>query len=99
MPSKKDTDICAGRHGGADTSADAHQSTSAADRETLRRRVLEFVATHAGATCENVEDALGLAHQSASARLSELLKENRIEIIGKGVTRSNRSCRTYGVTA
>jgi len=47
---------------------------SIADVSLLQRKVLEFVVDRGphGATCDEVEQDLGLLHQTASARVSEL---------------------------
>lgn len=49
------------------------------------------------ATCESLEELTGLKHQSASARVSELLRSGRIEVVGHGVTRSGNKARVYRV--
>jgi DNA-binding transcriptional ArsR family regulator len=92
-------DICANNHGGASTSVEAFQSTSPESRETLKTKIFEFIAGFDGiATCELAEDTLGLSHQSASARISELLRDGRIYIEKKrGKTRTGRGCRVYRV--
>lgn len=65
-------DITAGRHGGNPESAEASASIDP-DKARLRRLVVAYVRTcgEAGATCDEVEEALGLAHQTASARITE----------------------------
>ena len=59
--------------------AGSHTSEAAAHRakqsaETMRARVLEYIATQGedGATDDEVEVALGMLHQTASARRREL---------------------------
>lgn len=58
----------------------------------LRERVLEHIraAGSAGATCDEVEAALQLRHQTASARVNELMKAGQIYEGGKRATRSGR---------
>lgn len=91
-------DICANNHGGADTSKEAFASTKPETRETLKWKILEFIKLRGTATCEAVEQMFALAHQSASARISELLRANKIEITAdRDVTKSGRGCRIYKV--
>ena len=91
-------DVCAVRHGGADTSVEAQNSTAPSTRDTIRNAICEFIRVqgHYGATCEVVEHSMSLSHQSASARISELLRDGRIEIAeGRSRTKTGRSCRIY----
>jgi len=65
-------DITAGYHLG-DEYSDAAHDTIVDDKSRLQRMVFDYVARcSTGATCEEVERALGLSHQTASARISEL---------------------------
>jgi len=59
----------------------------------LRAAVLKHIMKCGknGATCEEVEDALGLRHQSASARVNELMNTGRILVGGRRETSSGRS--------
>lgn len=91
-------DVCENKHGGADTSKAAFASTNPEVREAAKRKILSFIKARGEATCEIVEDTFQLAHQSASARISELLRDNRIRISeDRGVTKSGRGCRIYKV--
>jgi hypothetical protein len=46
------------------------------------------------AQCEDVEEALGLSHQSASARIADLLRDGRLVDTGmKGTTKAGKSAR------
>lgn len=57
---------------GSDTSAAAAESMAELTGE-LRQRVYRFISNRTfGATCDEVEVALGLRHQTASARCYEL---------------------------
>lgn len=78
-----DLDITAGRHGDDEMSALAHQ-TIVEDKSRLRRQVLAFIRDrpHCGATCEEVEDRLGLIHQTCSARISELRARGQLITVG-----------------
>src|SRR5215471_12615937 len=67
-------DICSNYHGGNDESYEANDATF---KERDRRRILEVLirVQTLGATCDELEVILGIAHQTASARCSELLRE------------------------
>lgn len=57
----------------------------------LAAEVLEFVRGKGGATCDEVEQEMGLVHQTASARIRELALRGEIEDSGrKRPTRSQR---------
>lgn len=67
-----------------------------------RRTVFEFVVSRGstGATCDEIEDALGMSHQSASARLNDLSaspKLPKLLDIGPDTrkTRSGRAAMVY----
>lgn len=93
-----DGDICEGRHGGADTSLAAHRSKSDEGRLAMRARLLGFIGARGaqGATADEVERALVLPHQSASARLSEMLRDGAIHDSGRRrKTRQGRAARVY----
>ena len=58
----------------------------------LREIVFRYISEHRGATCDEVEAALSLTHQTASARVNELMRADRIEDSGsKRKTRSGRN--------
>lgn len=65
-------DITAGRHGGNTESAEANDSI-ADIKPTLRKRVVEYVRSRGtdGATSDEIEIALDMRHQTASARITE----------------------------
>lgn len=97
---RKNSDICSAKHGGADTSVEAQASTPASTRDSIRNAICKYIENQGnyGATCETVEHAMSLSHQSASARISELVRDGRIEIAeGKSRTKTGRSCRIYVV--
>lgn len=48
-----------------------------------------------GMTCDEVEVALGLSHQTCSARVNELNGVGYIKVEGKRPTRSGRNARVY----
>ena len=83
----------------SDTSAGAALSMVGKTRR-LRRRVLWYVAgCPAGATCDEVEVALGMLHQTASARIRELVQlACLIDTGGRRRTRRNRPAAVYRLT-
>lgn len=63
----------------------------------LRAAVLKHImkcGKH-GATCEEIENALDLRHQSASARVNELMNTGRIAAIGTRPTSSGRNALVW----
>lgn len=90
-------DICAGYHGGNEFSTEAHESV-AFDKKRQSRLILDFLRDR-NAICEEVEHALGMKHQTASARISELKKAGLIVPVGRGNTTSGRTAAIYQVTA
>lgn len=87
---------------GSETSQEAaesmHQSAA-----TLREQVRLFISfAENGATCDEIEQAMGLSHQTCSARCSELKRQGRIVTsldaeTGKVVKRPTRSGRSAAV--
>lgn len=76
-------------------SAEALQDAKA-NKENNGNRIVALIAEHGsyGMTCDEIEEHMGLSHQTASARCSELLESKRIkrqEKDGKRVTRKTRS--------
>jgi DNA adenine methylase len=59
--------------------------------EQLRARVLVEIRERCGATCDEVEEALDLRHQTASARVNELCSDGKI--VDSGERRKTRSGR------
>lgn len=87
---------------GTDTS-DAAARSMARIAPIIRRRVLELIRdrtqTGFGATCDEVETALKLPHQTASARIRELAKAGDIRDSGnRRLTRSNRKATVWAWT-
>ncbi len=89
-------DVCAQRHGGVATSVAANRSI-APDKASLRELILAQIRLMSpiGSTCEDVERNCGLSHQTASARISELLRDGLIEARGCRQTASGRMARVY----
>ena len=90
-------DVCERRHGGANTSVEAFESTPKEKRETLRAAICGFIGRAAtGVACFELEVVMDLSHQTASARISELLRDNQIHYgEEKRKTPSGRNARVY----
>lgn len=87
----------------SETSKQAAQEI-ATDARAIRSQVLRFIVQQGvfGATCDEVEQALGLRHQTASARCRELVLQGLLEKYtdprtGKSVRRPTRSGRAADV--
>jgi DNA-binding Lrp family transcriptional regulator len=81
----------------SDTSRDAAESMRPHVSE-IEQRVLAFVKLRAR-TCEELEEATGLSHQTASARLKGLADKGLIKDSGaRRPTRSGRAARVYVAT-
>ena len=78
-----DFDPCAFRHKGNECSIAAHDSV-VSKKQQMWRRIVEFVAScgKRGATCYEIEVALGLKHQGCSARCAELKHQKRLLLSG-----------------
>lgn len=89
-------DICANNHSRADTSKLAFASTSRKTRAKHRMMILVALDVNPGQTCEELEDFLKMKHQTCSARISELLKDEKIVDTGeRKLTRSGKKARVY----
>lgn len=90
-------DVTKNRHNDADTSAAAFQSTTTVSRALARNVVFsQIYAFPCGMTCDAVEAASGMSHQTCSARITELVTEGRIRDTGeRRKTRSGRAARVY----
>jgi hypothetical protein len=100
LHSHADSDITAANHGMAETSAAAHASTSDQTRERMRGSILAHirVSGEVGATCDEVEMRLSMPHQTASARISEMLRGGLIRDSGdRRRTRTGKLARVYTV--
>jgi len=80
MPDHVSTDdITANRHGGHENSKEAHKKAlKNAARD--RKRILDYLDTRLaeGATCDELEQALDLSHQTCSARCSDLKRSSQV---------------------
>lgn len=94
-------DVCKNKHNGADTSAAAFQSTTTMSRALARNIVYsQIFAFPCGVTCDAVEEATGMSHQTCSARITELVIEGKIRDTGeRRKTRTGRTARVYVVVA
>lgn len=83
-------DICANRHG---SNANSTEALKDLDTATIRAAIKRYIESQGGegATCEEIEEALGLSHQTASARCSELKKWGDVREYGTRKTKSGRS--------
>ena len=82
-------DITAKFHGGADTSVSAHDTTPESHRDSIRQKLYDVIAASPdGRTADELEVLLGMAHQTVSARLSELLRAGRL--VDSGERRKTR---------
>jgi Mn-dependent DtxR family transcriptional regulator len=91
-------DICRNRHRGNRHSESANASIAGA-KEQIRSKILDYIREQGvdGATCEEIERALELSHQTASARCSELKKDGLVLIQGERKTKSGRSAAVLRV--
>jgi predicted ArsR family transcriptional regulator len=88
-------DICENRHGGNPESAEAHESIAGGKRAAWNR-IMRHLESCGDATCDEMEIALGMRHQSCSARFAELKAEGIIEATGeRRPTRSGRDARVF----
>lgn len=79
----------------SETSAEAAASVAPVTGD-LRNMVLNHIRRSGGATCDECEVALELAHQTCSARVTELRKLGLIVDSGqKRKTRSNRNAAVW----
>jgi hypothetical protein len=93
-----DDDITQNYHRGNTFSFAAHQSVKP-DKVRLRLQVVAFISTRDdGATCDEVEQALHLSHQTVSARFTEAKALGEIALIGRRPTRTGRSAGVYKAT-
>lgn len=86
-------------HVATDTSI-AAAGEIAGDAASLRERVWRYIDSpgHWGRTCDEVEYALAMRHQTASARIRELVLAGRLIDSGeRRLTRSGRRAAVYVV--
>lgn len=93
-------DITRNFHKGADTSVEAQKSADFNERARTKLAIMRQLRHRAelGMTCHEIELVLGLQHQSASARITELVRDGYIKDSGqRRYTRTNRKARVYVV--
>jgi len=80
-------------HNGTKTSKQAAQGNFT----SIRDKIYFYIGTHVDVTTEEVEKNLDLKHQTASARISELWREGKIERTGVRRNSTGSSQFTYSV--
>jgi predicted transcriptional regulator len=85
-------DICKNYHRDNPQSVQANKKVN---KFAQRIRILNALELSYDLTCEELEDYIGLSHQSCSARLSELKREGKIRKIGVRNTRSGSPAAVY----
>lgn len=83
-------DICRNYHKGHENSKAANRSI-AVHKRAMHEKIIAHITRMNGATCEEIEIALELSHQTASARCSELKAQGQIFEDGKRPTKSGRN--------
>lgn len=78
-------DICARNHRGNECSVQANRATN---KNKDRARILAYLSTVVDATCDELEMALAMNHQTCSARMSELKMDGCIQPTTKRLTRT-----------
>ena len=88
-------DITSNYHRGNLQSVQANPSENVKLRD--RWRIMSVLKESAvwGMTCDEMEQELGMSHQSCSARFSELKRDGQIAQIGRRPTRSGRQAGVY----
>ena len=85
-------DVCRNYHRGNEFSEMANRRLN---KKIIVGRIMDLIRNSGGLICEEIEDALGLKHQTASARISELKKQGKLIVIGKRKTRSGCLAGVY----
>jgi len=89
-------DITANYHQGSETSKIAYLHTPSKVRSQHRQQIIEKIHEIGDATCSELEVLLNLTHQTASARISELKRDEIIKETGnKRLTQSGRPAHVY----
>jgi len=87
-------DITKNYHKGNRFSQQAHKKF-VSKAASYREQILKIVKNGGGITCEEIEDITGWKHQTVSARISELKRDNRIQVLGKRKTKSGCYAAVY----
>lgn len=85
-------DICANRHGGNALSASANRVT---DKKRDMVRILNHLLFVDDATCDELEVALNLSHQTCSARMADLKRAGHIFPTVKRKTRTGSLAQAW----
>jgi predicted ArsR family transcriptional regulator len=68
-------------------------------RARREQQILEYIKTTGGATCWEIENALGLLHQSASATITRLRNAGHLVDTGeRRPTNTGRMATVWGAT-
>ncbi len=76
-------DITANKHGGVETSVIAYESTPSKVRERHKALLIRTIEERGDATADELAVMLEMPHQTVSARMSELKRDERIEDTGE----------------
>jgi hypothetical protein len=87
-------DICYKNHGGDECSVDANRTTA---KSRDRLRIIGYLKKVTDATCDEVEIALGMNHQTCSARFSELKMQGIITSTTKRPTRTGCLAKAWTI--
>jgi hypothetical protein len=80
-----------------ETSISAYESLDPERIAAREKKILEYVRTQGGATCCEVETALHLLHQSASAAITKLQRAGHLIDTGKRrPTKTGRQAKVWG---
>lgn len=58
-------------------------------------RIVEYLSSSGPATCDELEERLSMTHQTASARVNELMRAGVVVAEGSRPTRSGRRARVW----
>jgi predicted Rossmann fold nucleotide-binding protein DprA/Smf involved in DNA uptake len=76
----------------------ATQDEAFASRDGTQAATILASIREAPATCDEIEQRLGMTHQSASAAINQLMRAGAIVANGSRKTRSGRSARVWEAT-
>jgi len=88
-------DICERNHGGDECSKEANLVT---DKSRDKARIVAYLTTVPDATCDEAETALGMNHQTCSARFSELKLAGAIVSTSKRPTRTGCMAKAWALS-
>lgn len=91
-------DITSNKHGGADTLILAYESTPNHIRQRHKAILLRAIEEQGDATGDELAIMLEMPHQTVSARMSELKRDERIVDTGeRRLTKLGRPARVYKI--